>query len=132
MLIIPRSSDRLNDRYGHLAVLYVLGAIGLFFSAWLTVPMLQLAAFNHLHIFIDPNPEPANSFAERQRLFDLPRSAWSDYDTSIMSAGGGIFSRSAMPKKSASPTDTPPVDKIRSTAPNATQPSPWRSKYRLM
>lgn len=57
---------------------------------------LQLvAAFNHLHIFIDPNPEPANSFVERQRLFDLPRSAWSDYDTSIMSEGGGIFSRSA-------------------------------------
>ncbi|KJZ50755.1 NAD-glutamate dehydrogenase [Pseudomonas fluorescens] len=57
---------------------------------------LQLvAAFNHLHIFIDPNPEPASSFAERQRLFDLPRSAWSDYDTSLMSEGGGIFSRSA-------------------------------------
>ncbi|MNO74198.1 NAD-specific glutamate dehydrogenase [compost metagenome] len=57
---------------------------------------LQLvAAFNHLHIFIDPNPEPAASFAERKRLFDLPRSAWSDYDTSIMSEGGGIFPRSA-------------------------------------
>ncbi|KAF2394584.1 NAD-glutamate dehydrogenase [Pseudomonas frederiksbergensis] len=57
---------------------------------------LQLvAAFNHLHIFIDPNPQPANSFVERQRLFDLPRSAWTDYDTSIMSEGGGIFSRSA-------------------------------------
>ncbi|CAG8865449.1 NAD-specific glutamate dehydrogenase [Pseudomonas fluorescens] len=56
---------------------------------------LQLvAAFNHLHIFIDPNPDPATSFAERQRLFDLPRSAWSDYDTSIMSEGGGIFPRS--------------------------------------
>ncbi|NBA96876.1 NAD-glutamate dehydrogenase [Pseudomonas sp. R5(2019)] len=54
-----------------------------------------VAAFNHLHIFIDPNPEPASSFAERQRLFDLPRSAWTDYDTSIMSAGGGIFPRSA-------------------------------------
>jgi len=57
---------------------------------------LQLvAAFNHLHIFIDPNPDPATSFAERKRLFDLPRSAWSDYDTSIMSEGGGIFPRSA-------------------------------------
>ncbi|WP_236182203.1 MULTISPECIES: NAD-glutamate dehydrogenase [Pseudomonas] len=57
---------------------------------------LQLvAAFNHMHIFIDPNPNPATSFAERQRMFDLPRSAWSDYDTSIMSEGGGIFSRSA-------------------------------------
>ncbi|MBV6753669.1 NAD-glutamate dehydrogenase [Pseudomonas chlororaphis] len=54
-----------------------------------------VAAFNHLHIFIDPNPEPASSFAERQRLFDLPRSAWSDYDVSLMSEGGGIFSRSA-------------------------------------
>ncbi|AXJ05435.1 NAD-glutamate dehydrogenase [Pseudomonas fluorescens] len=57
---------------------------------------LQLvAAFNHMHIFIDPNPNPATSFVERQRMFDLPRSAWSDYDTSIMSEGGGIFSRSA-------------------------------------
>ncbi|QKZ03749.1 NAD-glutamate dehydrogenase [Pseudomonas eucalypticola] len=57
---------------------------------------LQLvAAFNHLHIFIDPNPDPATSFAERQRLFDLPRSAWSDYNTAIMSEGGGIFPRSA-------------------------------------
>lgn len=44
LLIIPRSSDRLNDRYGHLAVLYVLGAIGLFLSAWLSVPVLQMAA----------------------------------------------------------------------------------------
>ncbi|NWA25876.1 NAD-glutamate dehydrogenase [Pseudomonas gingeri] len=54
-----------------------------------------VAAFNHLHIFIDPNPEPASSFVERQRLFDLPRSAWSDYDATLMSEGGGIFSRSA-------------------------------------
>ncbi|MDR9865315.1 MULTISPECIES: NAD-glutamate dehydrogenase [Pseudomonas] len=57
---------------------------------------LQLvAAFNHMNIFIDPNPNPATSFVERQRMFDLPRSAWTDYDTSIMSEGGGIFSRSA-------------------------------------
>jgi glutamate dehydrogenase len=57
---------------------------------------LQLvAAFNHLHIFIDPNPDVASSFVERQRLFNLPRSAWTDYDTSLMSEGGGIFPRSA-------------------------------------
>lgn len=57
---------------------------------------LQLvAAFNHLHIFIDPNPDPASSFVERQRLYDLPRSSWMDYDSSLMSAGGGIFPRSA-------------------------------------
>lgn len=57
---------------------------------------LQLvAAFNHLHIFIDPNPDAASSFVERQRLFDLPRSAWTDYDASLISEGGGIFPRSA-------------------------------------
>ncbi|MVW75495.1 NAD-glutamate dehydrogenase [Pseudomonas xionganensis] len=57
---------------------------------------LQLvAAFNHMHIFIDPNPDAAKSFVERQRLFDLPRSSWADYDTALISQGGGIFLRSA-------------------------------------
>jgi len=54
-----------------------------------------LAAFNHLHIFIDPSPDPATSFAERQRLFDLPRSSWEDYEKTLISAGGGVFQRSA-------------------------------------
>ncbi|MFT4520420.1 MAG: glutamate dehydrogenase [Halioglobus sp.] len=54
-----------------------------------------VAAFNHLHIFIDPNPDPAASFAERQRLFALPRSGWADYNTELMSNGGGVFERSA-------------------------------------
>lgn len=54
-----------------------------------------VAAFNHLDIFIDPNPDPAISFKERKRLFEMPRSTWQDYDTSLISAGGGIFSRSA-------------------------------------
>jgi glutamate dehydrogenase len=53
------------------------------------------AAFNHLHIFVDPNPDAATSFIERQRLFDLPRSGWSDYEAGLISAGGGIFERSA-------------------------------------
>src|SRR6185503_4569956 len=52
-----------------------------------------IAAFNHLHIFLDP--DPAKSFAERQRLFDLPRSSWTDYDKALISTGGGIFERSA-------------------------------------
>ncbi|HHW1921600.1 TPA: NAD-glutamate dehydrogenase GdhB [Pseudomonas aeruginosa] len=57
---------------------------------------LQLvAAFNHMHIFIDPNPDAASSFVERQRLFNLPRSSWADYDAKLISAGGGIFLRSA-------------------------------------
>ncbi|MEO1581405.1 MAG: NAD-glutamate dehydrogenase [Pseudomonadota bacterium] len=51
------------------------------------------AAFNHRHIFIDPAPNPATSFAERERLFALPRSGWDDYDTSLISPGGGIFDR---------------------------------------
>jgi glutamate dehydrogenase len=52
-----------------------------------------LAAFNHLHIFVDPDPDPASSFAERQRLFALPRSSWSNYDQELISPGGGVFSR---------------------------------------
>src|SRR5487761_962133 len=53
------------------------------------------AAFDHRHIFLDPNPDPAVSFAERQRLFDLPRSSWDDYDRTRISKGGGVFARSA-------------------------------------
>ncbi|MDT8437804.1 MAG: NAD-glutamate dehydrogenase [Wenzhouxiangellaceae bacterium] len=53
------------------------------------------AAFNHIHIFLDPDPDPATSFAERKRLFELPRSSWSDYDKDLISAGGGVFSRQA-------------------------------------
>lgn len=53
------------------------------------------AAFNHLHIFIDPNPDAKASFEERQRLFDQPRSSWTDYKTDLISKGGGIFERSA-------------------------------------
>jgi len=54
-----------------------------------------LAAFNHMHIFIDPNPDPATSYRERLRLFKLPRSAWSDYNRELISKGGGIFERNA-------------------------------------
>lgn len=54
-----------------------------------------VAAFDHRHIFIDPNPDAATSYAERRRLFDLPRSSWADYDTDLLSAGGGIHPRSA-------------------------------------
>ena len=54
------------------------------------------AAFNHMHIFVDPNPQdPERLWEERQRMFDLPRSSWMDYDQSLISEGGGIFDRSA-------------------------------------
>lgn len=52
-----------------------------------------IAAFNHQHIFIDPDPDSSVSFNERQRLFNLPRSSWDDYDRSRISEGGGVFSR---------------------------------------
>ncbi len=52
-----------------------------------------LAAFNHKHIFLDPNPDPETSFKERQRLFELPRSGWNDYDPSLISKGGGVYER---------------------------------------
>lgn len=53
-----------------------------------------VAAFNHAHIFIDPDPDAAASFAERERLFHLPRSSWADYDPALISPGGGVFARS--------------------------------------
>ncbi|KAA0875761.1 NAD-glutamate dehydrogenase [Nitrincola tapanii] len=67
-----------------------------FGNGMLLSQQIQLvAAFNHQHIFIDPNPDPASSFAERQRLFQLPRSGWNDYDKNLISAGGGVFDRAA-------------------------------------
>jgi glutamate dehydrogenase len=54
-----------------------------------------LAAFDHRHIFIDPSPDAAASFVERQRMFALPRSSWEDYNANLISAGGGVFARSA-------------------------------------
>ncbi|MEG8281225.1 NAD-glutamate dehydrogenase [Streptomyces sp. AHA2] len=54
-----------------------------------------VAAFDHRHIFIDPNPDAATSYAERRRLFELPRSSWEDYNTELLSPGGGVFPRTA-------------------------------------
>ncbi|MGH6717842.1 MAG: NAD-glutamate dehydrogenase domain-containing protein, partial [Alphaproteobacteria bacterium] len=54
-----------------------------------------IAAFDHRHIFLDPEPDPAASFAERERLFALPRSSWADYDAKLISAGGGVHDRKA-------------------------------------
>ncbi|HEX4742448.1 MAG TPA: NAD-glutamate dehydrogenase [Caulobacteraceae bacterium] len=65
-----------------------------FGNGMLLSPCLRLlAAFDHRHIFIDPNPDPAASFAERKRLFDLPASSWDSYDRSVISPGGGVWPR---------------------------------------
>ncbi|WP_111979268.1 NAD-glutamate dehydrogenase [Algibacillus agarilyticus] len=71
---------------------------------------LLLAGFNHLHIFIDPTPDAAKSYAERQRLFNLPRSGWNDYNLDLISKGGGIFERSAKSIKL-----TPEIQKMLQT-----------------
>ncbi|HWY93301.1 MAG TPA: NAD-glutamate dehydrogenase [Chthoniobacterales bacterium] len=65
-----------------------------------------LGAFDHRHVFLDPNPDPEASFIERERLFNLPRSSWADYDSKLISKGGGIYPRSAK-----SVTLTPEVKK---------------------
>jgi glutamate dehydrogenase len=67
-----------------------------FGNGMLLSPAIRLvAAFDHRDIFLDPDPDPATSLAERQRLFALPRSSWQDYDKSLISQGGGVFSRQA-------------------------------------
>ncbi|NND89900.1 MAG: NAD-glutamate dehydrogenase [Granulosicoccus sp.] len=67
-----------------------------FGNGMLLSPHLKLvAAFNHQHVFIDPSPDAAASFEERKRLFNLPRSSWSDYDHTLISEGGGLYSRQA-------------------------------------
>jgi glutamate dehydrogenase len=61
-----------------------------------------VAAFDHRHIFVDPNPDAASSWNERKRMFDLPRSSWADYNAALISKGGGVFSR-ALKEISLSP-----------------------------
>jgi len=77
-----------------------------------------LAAFDHRDIFIDPDPDEAKSFAERKRLFALPRSSWQDYDKSLVSAGGGIFSRQLK-----SITLTPEIKKLTGLTASAATPA---------
>ena len=88
------SRDPANDLFTAVGIGDMSGDV--FGNGMLLSDKMQLiAAFNHLHIFIDPTPDPATSFAERQRLFALPRSGWQDYDPKIISPGGAVFDRSA-------------------------------------
>ena len=67
-----------------------------FGNGMLCSPHIRLiAAFNHQHVFLDPDPDPPRRYAERRRLFELPRSAWSDYDPSLISEGGGVIAAHA-------------------------------------
>ncbi|CAH0526003.1 NAD-glutamate dehydrogenase [Vibrio hippocampi] len=77
-----------------------------------------VAAFNHLHIFIDPNPQADKSWIERKRLFDLPGSSWLDYESALISQGGGIFSR-----RSKSIDLSPEIQKLVGTRKSAVTPN---------
>ena len=93
-----RSHARVLGKNADLDELTVVG-IGdmsgdVFGNGLLRSPHVKLiAAFDHRHVFVDPNPDPATSFAERKRLYDTPRSSWADYDPALISAGGGVFPR---------------------------------------
>ncbi len=78
-----------------------------FGNGMLQSPRIRLlAAFNHLHIFIDPDPDAATSFKERQRLFHLPRSTWEDYNRKLISRGGGVFPRASKSIALSAPAQT--------------------------
>ena len=79
-----------------------------------------VAAFDHRHIFIDPSPDPEVSYAERRRLFELPRSSWADYNSDLISAGGGVYSPQRSSRSCSVPRHGPrsahPTDRSRRTS----------------
>jgi len=90
--------ERGIDTQAHPFTVVGIGSMtgDVFGNGMLLSPFIKLvAAFNHSRIFIDPDPDPAASFAERKRLFELPRSNWDDYNPELISAGGGVYKRSA-------------------------------------
>ena len=87
----------LNAREDQFTVVGIGDMSGdVFGNAMLESPTIRLlAAFDHRHIFVDPDPDPVPALSERKRLFERPGSTWADYDTSLISNGGGVFPRSA-------------------------------------
>jgi glutamate dehydrogenase len=77
-----------------------------------------IGAFDHRHVFLDPDPDPEASFAERERLFRLPSSSWADYDPALISAGGGVFPRTAKSISLSPPAREALEVEVTSLAPN--------------
>ena len=89
-----RNKDIQNENFTVVGIGDMGGDV--FGNGMLLSPCIQLvAAFNHMHIFLDPTPNAEKTYAERKRLFDLPRSSWTDYNNALISKGGGIYERSA-------------------------------------
>ncbi|MDX1450521.1 MAG: NAD-glutamate dehydrogenase, partial [Acidimicrobiia bacterium] len=80
--------------------------------------MKLVAAFDHRDVFLDPDPDPAVALEERRRLFHLPRSTWQDYDPSLISEGGGVFSRAAKRIELSDPVRRSLGTELRSVTPN--------------
>ena len=91
-----------------------------------------LAAFNHMHIFLDPDPDPAKSFKERERMFKLERSTWEDYNSKLISKGGGVFSRSAKSIKLSPQIQALIGGKAKEMAPNDLIHSLLKAKVDLL
>ncbi|BES70140.1 hypothetical protein RE428_11580 [Marinobacter nanhaiticus D15-8W] len=89
---LERGTDTQSDTFSVVGIGDMSGDV--FGNGMLLSDRIRLiGAFNHQHIFIDPEPDAAVGFRERQRLFDLPGSNWADYDSSLISEGGGVFPR---------------------------------------
>jgi glutamate dehydrogenase len=86
-----------------------------------------VAAFDHRHVFVDPAPDAATSYAERRRLFELPRSTWADYDEDLISAGGGVF-----PLSAKSITVTPQMAEALGLDPGVTRLTPNELKRAVL
>jgi glutamate dehydrogenase len=87
-------SDTQNEDFTVVGIGDMSGDV--FGNGMLLSPHIKLiGAFDHRHVFLDPDPDPAAGFAERRRLFELPRSSWADYDASLIAEGGGVWPRSA-------------------------------------
>ena len=93
---LPRARDATSRRTDFTVVGIGDMSGDVFGNGMLLSPHIRLiGAFNHAHVFLDPDPDPAASHAERARLFALARSSWSDYDPALISPGGGVYPRTA-------------------------------------
>src|SRR5699024_11893512 len=99
--------DKLDEPFAAVGIGDMSGDV--FGNGMLRSKQIKLvAAFDHRHVFLDPDPDPQTSWAERDRLYNLPRSSWEDYDQELISKGGGVH-----PLTAKSVPVTPQVREVR-------------------